>query len=102
MALLIDLGIGEGVRIDATDIWLLKAIHDDGTAAFFDPAGAEVVLQQEASLRVAPGLRLSISPSQEPGRLRLVLDAYIPLIHRYPPRTGPAPQRLPATREGRV
>ncbi len=99
MPLFVDLAVGEGVRIDGTNIWLLKTIAEDGAAArFFDPLGREVVLEADVPFRAAPGLKLWLSPvGGSAERVRLVLDAYIPLIHRYPPRTGgPAPKRLPA------
>lgn len=89
MPLVADLAVGEGVRIDATDTWVLKEVIHDGTAAvLFDPAGKEVTVQADVAFRAAPGLRLSITPADKPDRIRLVIDAFIPLIHRYPPRTG--------------
>ena len=59
MPLVLDLRVGEGVRLDGTDIWLLKDIRADGAAAiFFDPTGSEVVLERDVPHRVAPGLKL--------------------------------------------
>ena len=96
MPIIADLGVGEGVRIDTTDEWLLKDVIHDGTAAvLFDPTGKEVTLQQDVAYRVAPGLRLSVLPAAQPDRIKLVIDAYIPLIHRYPPRTGKPLVRAP-------
>lgn len=96
MPLVAELSIGEGVKIDARDIWLLKEIVHDGTAAvLFDPAGKEVTVHEDVAFRAAPGLRLSVAPSDKPDRIRLVIDAFIPLVHRYPPCTGKALVRAP-------
>lgn len=96
MALTRDLMVGEGVRIDATDIWLLKEIIEDGTAAvMFDPAGKEVTLRQDVAYRVGPGFRLSVAAIDAPAHIRLVIDAYIPLVHLYPPRTGKPVVKMP-------
>ncbi len=96
MALTRDLTVGEGVRIDGTDIWVLKEIIEDGTAAvMFDPAGKEVILKQDIAYRAGPGFRLSVAPVAEPDHIRLILDAYIPLVHLYPPRTGKPVVKMP-------
>lgn len=89
MPLIAELSVGEGVRIDAEDIWLLKDVIEDGTAAvLFAPGGLEVTIHQDVPFRAAPGLRLSVAPCEGADRIKLVIDAYVPLIHRYPPRTG--------------
>lgn len=96
MPLARDLMVGEGVRIDGTDIWLLKEIIEDGTAAvMFDPTGKEVTLRQDVAYRVGPGFRLSVAAIDAPAHIRLVIDAYIPLVHLYPPRTGKPVVKMP-------
>ena len=96
MPIVAELAAREGEKIDGRDIWLVKEIVHDGTAAvLFDPAGQEVTVHEDIPFRAAPGLRLSVTPSDKADRIRLVIDAFIPLIHRYPPRTGKALVRTP-------
>ncbi|WP_198375346.1 hypothetical protein [Neoroseomonas rubea] len=89
MPIVVELIVGHGVKIDTSDIWLLKEVIQDGTAAVVvDPAGKEVTLVEDIAYRAAPGLRLSVMPATQPERIRLVIEAFIPLIHRYPPRNN--------------
>ena len=89
MPMVMELSVGQGVKIDTADIWLLKEVIQDGTAAVvLDPAGKEVTLVEDFAYRAAPGLRLSVMPATQPDRIRLVIDAFIPLIHRHPPRSN--------------
>ena len=86
---------GEGVRIDVTDIWTVKSISADGiSAVIMRPDGSLVTLAEDPPHRIAPGLRLSVMPGRHPGEIALVVDAFIPLIHRHPPRDN-RPRRQP-------
>lgn len=89
MPIVVELMVGHGVKIDTSDVWLLKEVIQDGTAAvMIDPTGKEVTLVEDTAYRAAPGLRLSVMPATQPDRIRLVIDAFIPLIHRHPPRNN--------------
>lgn len=79
--------VGEGVRIDITDVWTVKSIGPDGTSAvIMGPDGQLIGLAGDEVHRVAPGLRLGVAPGRRPGEIGIVLDAFIPLVHRHPPR----------------
>lgn len=87
MPIIMTLAVGEAARIDRTDIWTLQAVFEGGTAAeFVDPSGRTVLLRQAVPFRAGPGLHLSVLPADQPGSIRLVVDAYIPLVLRHPPR----------------
>ncbi len=79
---------GEGVRIDGTDIWTLERIIDDGLGAeLVAPNGQRVTLQMDVVFRVGPGFRFTLAPGAPEGSIRLVMEAYVPLMHRHPPRS---------------
>lgn len=87
MPLAVKLKIGEGVRIGQTDVWLLHAVAENPAAAeFVDPTGQHVSLQEWPCHQVGPGLKLSIKPAQAPDEIILIVDAYVPLVQRHPPR----------------
>lgn len=78
---------GEGVRIDGTDVWILKRIMQDGTAAeMLAPDGSLVVLEEDIAFRVGPGFRMWVMPGAPKGSVRLAMEAYVPVMHRHPPR----------------
>jgi hypothetical protein len=77
---------GEGVRIDGTDIWTVEQISDDGATVLIGPDGARVTLSGEQPYRLGPGFRIWLGPGAPKGSIRLVMEAYVPLMHRHPPR----------------
>lgn len=93
MPLVMSLQIGQGVRFDQTDIWTLREILNDGLAAvFIAPNSQKVTISEGSVIRVGPGLRLSLAAPATPSEVRLIVDAYMPLIHRYPARPNPPRQ----------
>lgn len=88
MPLCLGLNPGEGVRVDRTDLWMLRAVIDDGAAAkFVDPQARLITSRQAQLYQVGPGLRRAVTLGRAPDEIILVIDAYVPLVHRHPPRT---------------
>jgi hypothetical protein len=78
---------GEGVRLDGTDIWTVERIIDQGASAeLAGPDGRRIKLLADQPYRLGPGFRMWLVPGTPSGAVRLVMDAYVPLMHRHPPR----------------
>ena len=78
---------GEGVRIDQTDIWIVEKVLAGGTAARLRrPDGGMIELQENIVHRVGPGFRIWLAPNAPAGHVHLAVEAYAPVMHRYPPR----------------
>lgn len=87
MAIFWDVREGEGVRIDGTDVWIVTRILEHGTAAeLLGPPGQRVTLHEDIPYRPGPGFRMWLVPGASEGCVRLAMEAYVPLMHRHPPR----------------
>ena len=86
MSIVFNIPVQYGFLIDRTDVWVLQHIRDNGcTGVFRTSNDQEVVLRTGQQSRVAPGLRLGLMKPSKLGEVRLVIDAYIPLIQCHGP-----------------
>ncbi len=87
MPICITLSVERGVRIDKNDIWTLRRMFENRSAAeFFFPGDKLVTLRHGAAFRAGPDLLLSLQQASDPASIFLVVKSYVPLIRRHPPR----------------
>lgn len=78
---------GEGVRVDGTEIVMVKAVTGTGDGAdILLPDGSSIALSGDQRFRLGPGLQIGVTPASQPGTIGLLFDAYIPIMVRHPRR----------------